>query len=124
MKGKITMFLLSCSLGLTTHAQIKIIPFGGNDQVRYDLDKGTYDVIFDGHTVIKDAYAVCRSRGQLDSSTAYPSRLFSIDSAHHGPQKKTYRITLSGDGRPTMQQEFDVSSQLRYFSIRVLLAAP
>src|SRR5882672_8397794 len=120
MKGKITLFLLSCMAALTAHAQIKIISSGDGNQIQYDLKRGTYDVVHAGVTMIKDAYAVCRSGDRADSSTAYSSRQWSI--VHRNGQK-VYQVRLSDQGRPEMVQEFAIDKKSRIFTTLVMVKA-
>jgi alpha-galactosidase len=121
MKDKIALSFLYCLLVLTTQAQIKDIPFGGNGHIQYDLDKGTYDVIFNGRRVIKNGYAVCRREGQADSSTAFASRKWSVDTVTNG---KVYKVSLSGGTRPVMQQTFYVGTGQQYFHAKVRWMVP
>jgi alpha-galactosidase len=105
MKAKLFLLLLSCAAALTMHAQVKIIPFGEGNQIQYDLDRGTYNVVVSGRTVIKDAYAVCRSGDLSDSSTAYTFRRWSADTVWGS---FIYTVSLFSDKLPEMQQVFIV----------------
>ncbi|MBN9385393.1 MAG: hypothetical protein J0H74_31840 [Chitinophagaceae bacterium] len=112
--------LLVCCLGLTASAQIKDIPFGDNNHIRYDLDRGSYDIVFNRRTVVKDAYAICRSGDRIDSSISYRSRKWS---SHRRNGKRVYAVTSSGDGRPEMVQEFLIDKRGKTFRTYVLIKA-
>jgi alpha-galactosidase len=119
------LLILACCIGMAARAQVKTLPLGNNSQIQYDLDKGTYQVIFHGNSVIRNAYAVCRSRGHRDSSTeAYTSRTLSRMNGYRGPHTKAFLVTMKGDGLPTMQQEFEVNDKGSYFVTTVSLEAP
>jgi alpha-galactosidase len=123
---RVKLLILACCISLAATAQVATISLGGSSLIKYDLDKGSYNVIFNGNLVIKNAYAVCRSRGHMDSSTAaaYTSRQPVLDEGRKGPHVKTYYIFMKGDGLPAMQQEFEVNDMLHYFTMRVSLDAP
>jgi len=119
------LLILACCIGVVARAQIKTLPFGDNSRILYDLDKGTCDVILHGNPIIKNAYAVCRSRGHMDSSTAaYTSRTLSVKGGCRSPHTTAFLITMKGKGLPTMQQEFQVSDKEAWFIANVSLEAP
>ncbi|MDO6431006.1 hypothetical protein Q4E93_10435 [Flavitalea sp. BT771] len=121
MKVKIVVSFLSCLVALTTLAQIKDIPFGDNSHIRYDLRKGTYDVIFKGRTVIKDAYAVCRSGDRADSSISYTFHRWTT--FPRGEGEMVYMVQSSGGGRPVMDQRFYIRKGEKVFTTSVRIEA-
>jgi alpha-galactosidase len=120
MKSKITLFLLSCSLALRTHAQIDTISFGDGNQIRYNLHTGTYDVAFNKGPIIRNAYAVCRTGDHADSSNSYASRSVSGEAISGGHR---YTVSSTGNGHPRMQQVFYVYGGKNYFHAEVRLTA-
>src|ERR1700687_5891011 len=58
-------------------AQVRTIPFGTNNSIRYDLGNGTYTIFFNGKECIKDAYAVCNATALLDSRRSWSVRRYS-----------------------------------------------
>lgn len=120
------LLILTCCISLATTAQVATISLGGNSLIEYDFGKGSYNVIFNGNLVIKNAYAVCRSRGRMDSSTAagYTSRKPVLVEGPQGPHVKRYYIVMKGDSLPMMQQEFEVNDMLHHFTTRVSLDVP
>ena len=124
MKSKILLLLLFCSVTLTAMAQIDTLFLSNGNEIHYDLHKGTYDVVLDGRTLIKSAFAVCRSGDRIDSSTSYDIRtshwVKSFDALGAGLK---YEVRLSGPGRPAMRQVFTAIPGERYFHIEVMLAA-
>jgi len=121
MKDKIALSFLSCLLALTTPAQIKDIPFGDNGHIRYDLGKGTFDVIYKARTVIKDAYAVCRSGDRADSSISYA--FHQMVSFPHGGDETRYLVRSSGGGHPDMEQRFYIRKGEKVFTTSVRIEA-
>ena len=119
MALKITPFLLWCLWALNSLAQVKDIPFGDKGHIRYDLDRGSFSVIYGGRTVIKDAYAVCRSGDQPDSSTSYSSHTWTATPINGGTR---YVVGFSGGHRPVMQHLFFVYKGRNYFHTEVRLA--
>jgi len=113
---------------MLAHAQVRVISFGRDNRIQYDLHTGRYDVIFDGKEMIRDAYALCKAgdslaEGGLDSRTSYTSRTWSSatfsDSSGSGIR---YTVTLTGGGRPAMEQVFYVYRGEDYFYVEVRLA--
>jgi len=112
-----TLFVLhACLAVFAVHAQVKVLSLGKGNRFQYDLGKGTYDLIFNGRVVIKDAYAVCKSGDRMDSSISYTSRKWS-SFLRNG--RKVYAVTSSGKGRPEMVQEFSVDKKERTFATYV-----
>ena len=109
---------------LTTHAQIKDIPFGKDNHILYDLDKGTYDVVFNGQEIIHQAYAVCRSADRTDSSTAYAHHTFNFLKGSLHMSQERYIIRSTGLGLPDMEQEFAFPNYGFSFVTEVRLAVP
>ena len=118
MKEKVSLSLLLCIVALAAHAQVKELSFGRNKHFRYDLRKGTYDLIFNGRVVVKDAYAVCREGDRMDSSTSYTSRRWSVIRREG---HKIYSVTLTAPGRPEMNQAFFVDKKQGIFGTEVWL---
>lgn len=117
------MLTLICFTATTAHAQIKDIPFGNDSHIRYDLGKGTYDVVLRGQTVIRNAYAVCRSGNRTDSSTSYTRH--ELRGARHSDQERLHLIVCStGKGHPDMQQEFFFIFPGDCFTTTVQMAGP
>jgi alpha-galactosidase len=89
-------------------ADSKVIPFGTNNKIEYNLTSGTYSVFFDGKKVISDAYAQCNSDKIYKSNdVGYTSRVYSsnvVDNAYGSGQK--HIITLTGNGMIQMEQVF------------------
>jgi len=109
---------LICLMGTTAHAQIENLPIGKNMLIRYDLGKGTYDVVFNRQTVINHAIAVCRSGDRTDSSTSY---------THHKAQRAWYKdqdvvIYSTSKGHPDMLQRFTPCPDSNCFIVTVKLA--
>lgn len=118
------LLILACCIGWTAQAQIKNLSFGDNSRIEYDLGKGVYQVILHGNLIIKNAYAVCRSRGHMDSSTAaYTTRTISHHKGFQGSHTMTYLVTMKGSGLPTIQQFFEVSNKEAWFTTDVTLEA-
>ncbi len=70
---------------LTAQAQnIKNIPFGKNDRIAYDLQRGIYSVWIGGKEVIKDAYAFYDETQQPDTGKA--TRTFTVSAIKNGKQ--------------------------------------
>src|SRR5438034_5549313 len=81
------------------------IPFGKNNQIRYYLMSGTYDVVFNGRLVITGAYATYKGKQEIESRGAGPGKYStSLLRSMHG-KGILYRIEcMRGDLR--MQQLF------------------
>lgn len=120
MKEKASFILLLCVTALAVHGQVKVLSFGKGNHLQYDLGRGTYDLIFNGRTVIKEGYAVCRSGDRMDSSTSYLSHKWSIV---HRNRQKIYTVISTCSGRPEMIQEFVVDKKKRSFSVVVGIKA-
>ncbi|HVW61685.1 MAG TPA: hypothetical protein VHC48_16650 [Puia sp.] len=120
MKGKALLIPLLCMATLAVRAQVKVLSFGKDNHFQYDLSKGTYDLIFRGRTVIKGAYAVCRTGDRMDSSISYTSHKWSFFRVQG---RKAYTVTSSGPGRPEMQQVFYVDKKKKVFGTEVWIKA-
>jgi alpha-galactosidase len=84
LRYPLSLIILLCSL-LTAQAQnIKNIPFGKNDRIAYDLQRGVYSVWIGGKEVIKDAYAFYDETQQPDTGKA--TRTFTVSTIKNGKQ--------------------------------------
>lgn len=99
----------------------KTINFGTNNSVVYDLTNKTYDVLFDGTTVIKNASANAFSDQQYISTdftaSSYSSEPFT-DNIGSGTK---HIFTLSGNYSLGMQQVFYTYSNKDYLITQVIL---
>jgi alpha-galactosidase len=128
MKNKIGA-LLVCCLYMTVNAQIKIIPFGRNNQMQYDLYKGTYNVIFNGKLVIRNVFCYCVASDHPDYGSNYDSRTYwsrrSVDSSRFTDaigSGMRYSITSLADNKPSMQQVFFFYDGCDYFNVQIRMA--
>ncbi|WP_346319298.1 hypothetical protein [Chitinophaga sp. YIM B06452] len=104
----LTAMIFSCCLLYTASAAAQqpklVIPLGNKSSIVYDLDKGTYNVTWNGKVMIKAAYAVYQAERPGDSRKAGRGGYKVSDVQTRLGKAKLYTITFAGD--TSLQQLF------------------
>lgn len=109
------------ALSPVTAAQLQTINFGTNNQIVYNTNSKTYNVVFDGVTAISGASAFAKGN-QSNVSTGYSDVAYSSENFTDNIGSGTkHTFTLSGGFSTNMQQIFYTYSGKEYLAVQVAL---
>lgn len=116
------LFVLTLlSFNVFAQSNIKTIPFGKNNVIRYDLSTGLYDVVYGGMTDVSKAFAEGHSLASFNSKD-FSKRTFSSIAINDKFGKGTCNtITLSGSNNVQMQQLFFTYPGKDYFFTQLIV---
>ncbi|GEP97590.1 alpha-galactosidase [Chitinophaga cymbidii] len=99
-------FFFLCAASASAQQPELVIPLGNKSRIVYDLERGQYDVIWNGKILIKDAYTLYQAEKAGDSRKAGKAG-YSVSKVQTNiGRAKLYTIRFAGDN--SLQQQFYV----------------
>ncbi|PWG80544.1 alpha-amylase family protein [Pararcticibacter amylolyticus] len=117
-------FILSFELGGDCYAATNPIEisYGRNGMIKYDLNKGKFDVYVNGKVIFYDAYARAKSNGQLLTAQSYQTHSYSKKTLNDSFGKGIkYIVEYRSAGLPTLKHTIYTYPARDHFFVEITL---